>query len=629
MKARLSALLALAFVLANGTAAAASYDLVAMPFFKTMPDGSQVNMWGFALDGANPVPSVPGPALVVPAGDNSLTVNVRNALFEPISIVIPGQAMPTDIAGTSVLAPVKFNDAQGRPRVRSFTAEAPVGGSMSYTWSNLKPGTYLYHSGTHPQLQVQMGLYGAAIHDAAPNEAYASVAYQSEVTLLFSEIDPRMPAAVLGGRYGQPVPDPLPPGLTAEDYPQSTIGYAPKWFLVNGEPYTGASLPLPAGSAGQTVLLRLLNAGLQSRAPLLQGQHMRIVAEDGKLYPYSREQYSAPLPALKTTDALIIPAAAATYALYDRRLATSNPTAGGSTAGGMLAFLEVAAAGDGAPLAAGDAYATSEDTPLTIAAPGVLTNDDTGTTAILLSGPIHGALTLNASGGFTYTPQANYNGADSFTYQARNGGGIGSAPATVNLTVNPVNDAPAAANDAYTVAVGNTLSVPAPGVLGNDSDVDGNPLTAVNASALTGLTFSANGSFAYNATTAGTKTFTYRASDGTATSALATVTITVTGSQAPVAVNDTAAAPMRKPGTYTPVVISVLANDTDPNNNIVASSVSIVAAPNMGGAVTVNANGTVSYTPALRYKGSENFSYRVRDATGLWSNTATVRVNVK
>jgi hypothetical protein len=192
-----------------------------------------------------------------------------------------------------------------------------------------------------------------------------------------------------------------------------------------------------------------------------------------------------------------------------------------------------------------------------------------------------------------------------------------------------VNDTPAAANDAYTVAVGNTLSVPAPGVLGNDSDVDGNPLTAVNASALTGLTFSANGSFTYNATTAGTKTFTYRASDGTATSALATVTITVTGSQAPVAVNDTAAAPMRKPGTYTPVVISVLANDTDPNNNIVASSVSIVAAPNMGGAVTVNANGTVSYTPALRYKGSENFSYRVRDATGLWSNTATVRINVK
>ena len=113
---RTPALLVLALPLVAGNAAAVTYNLVAMPFFKTMPDGASVAMWGYALDGASPVPSVPGPALVVPPGDTSLTVNLRNTLPEPASVVIPGQ--------TAVMTPVKFTDSTGRQRVRSFTAEA-------------------------------------------------------------------------------------------------------------------------------------------------------------------------------------------------------------------------------------------------------------------------------------------------------------------------------------------------------------------------------------------------------------------------------------------------------------------------------------------------------------------------
>src|SRR5512139_1053391 len=164
---RTPALLVLTLPLAAGSAAAATYDLVAMPFVKAMPDGTSVTMWGYAVDGTAPVPTAPGPALVVPAGDTSLTVNLRNTLPEPASIVIPGQAMPTDALGAA-LAPVKQDtDGSGRQRMRSFTAEAAAaGGTQSYSWNNLKPGTYLYHSGTHPQVQVQMGLYGAMTHDA-------------------------------------------------------------------------------------------------------------------------------------------------------------------------------------------------------------------------------------------------------------------------------------------------------------------------------------------------------------------------------------------------------------------------------------------------------------------------------
>lgn len=610
----------LVLALAAGPAAAATYNLVAMPFDKTMPDGSLVKMWGYAIDDGASLPSVPGPALVVPAGDTSLTINLRNTLPEDASVIIQGQAMPTDGLGT-MLPPVKFTDAQGRQRVSSFTAAAPGGGTQSYTWSNLEPGTYLYHSGTHPQVQVQMGLYGAVTHDAvaavpgtSPAEAYAGVAYDSAVTLLFSEIDPALHAAVATGQYG-------PGGAMT-----STIDYAPKYFLINGEPHISASLPIAAGSAGQTTLLRLVNAGLQSRSPVLQGQHMRLVAEDGNPYPHAREQYSAFLPAAKTLDAVITPAAAATYPLYDRRLATVNPGASGSTAGGMLAFLEVAGPAGGTPLAGNDAYATDEDTLLTVPAPGVLGNDDIGTTAQWLSGPAHGSVSLAADGSFTYMPAANFNGLDSFSYRAMSGG-LASLPATVALTVNPVNDAPVAAGDAYSVAAGSTLDVAAPGVLGNDSDIDGDALTAVNAG---GLALNPDGSFSYTAGAAGTYAFTYQAQDPSlATSAPATITITVIANQAPVAANDTASAPVRRTAAYTPVIINVTANDTDADGNLAPGTVEITTPPNKGGSVTVNGDGTVSYTPWLNFRGSENFRYRVQDTGGLWSNAATVKVNVK
>jgi hypothetical protein len=90
------------------------------------------------------------------------------------------------------------------------------------------------------------------------------------------------------------------------------------------------------------------------------------------------------------------------------------------------------------PVAANDSYNGAQDTPLTIAAPGVLGNDTDADgdplTAVLVSGPAHGALVLDAGGGFSYTPAAGYSGADSFTYEA-NDGKDGSPAATVALTI--------------------------------------------------------------------------------------------------------------------------------------------------------------------------------------------------
>src|SRR5213076_2798618 len=101
--------------------------------------------------------------------------------------------------------------------------------------------------------------------------------------------------------------------------------------------------------------------------------------------------------------------------------------------------------GTSGAIVADDSYTTPEDTTLTVSAPGVLANDSDvdgdPLTAILISGPVHGTLTLNSNGGFSYTPALNYNGPDTFTYKA-NDGQADSAPATVSITVTPVNDPP-------------------------------------------------------------------------------------------------------------------------------------------------------------------------------------------
>jgi VCBS repeat-containing protein len=98
-----------------------------------------------------------------------------------------------------------------------------------------------------------------------------------------------------------------------------------------------------------------------------------------------------------------------------------------------------------APTATADAYGTAEDTVLTVAAPGVLGNDSdpdhNPLSAVLVSGPSHGTLTLNADGSFTYAPATNFNGPDSFTYHASDGT-LASELATVTLTVTAVNDQP-------------------------------------------------------------------------------------------------------------------------------------------------------------------------------------------
>jgi len=286
------------------------YYLRAGTTTKTMPDGQMITMWGFAVDSnfgaADGVVTVPGPLLTVPPDQNNLIINLDNNLSVPVSLVIPGQI--------TAMNPVKFTDGEGRQRVRSFTHETEPNNAVPvvYEWNNLRPGTYLYHSGTHPAVQVQMGLYGCLKKDNALGTAYVGVPYDSEVVLCFSEIDPTLHQAVADGNYGLGKP------VT------STMNYQPKYFLINGQPYSAGMPPVPAGSPNDHVLIRFVNAGLETHVPVLQGSYMSVVAEDGYPYKYAKEQYSLILPALKTKDAIIIPSATGIYLVYDRRLRLTN-----------------------------------------------------------------------------------------------------------------------------------------------------------------------------------------------------------------------------------------------------------------------------------------------------------------
>ena len=167
-----------------------------------------------------------------------------------------------------------------------------------------------------------------------------------------------------------------------------------------------------------------------------------------------------------------------------------------------------------------------------VPSPGVLANDTGGNgplSAVLAAATTHGTLSLSNNGGFTYIATNGFAGTDTFTYRATDGIST-SSTATVTITVTPDNP-PVANNDSYSSLVNSSLNVPAPGVLANDTDPDGNSLTAILASGPANgtLILSNNGSFFYvpNNGFLGSDTFTYRANDGQSNSAPATVTISV------------------------------------------------------------------------------------------------------
>lgn len=368
---------------------AVDYYLIAKPVDITMPDGTtNVTMWGYAEDangacyktvvgGGNspasraarvaaavcndPAATVPGPRITV-GGQGRLRVYLVNLLSEHTSLVIAGQEMPFSQAnnGPTWLDGSLGNRTSPTQRVRSFGREArAMGGRQQYVWSAgrsnvFQPGSYIYRSGTHPQLQVQMGLYGAASRNALNNQPYAGYPVEHEVDMLFSEIDPDLHAAVAAGNYTA-CTDGVD-GCAAQKAAgqvTSMLNYKPRYFLVNGQPYNPANPgTLLSANAGDRILLRMMNASFRDLVPMLLNGHGDLIAEDGRAYTtntvaagnvtsqanHTSEQYAFDLSAGTTKDVILTPQQAGTRWIFDRRL---NLTNAGATGGGYRAAIQV------------------------------------------------------------------------------------------------------------------------------------------------------------------------------------------------------------------------------------------------------------------------------------------------
>ena len=284
------------------------------------------------------------------------------------------------------------------------------------------------------------------------------------------------------------------------------------------------------------------------------------------------------------------------------------------------------------PVAVDDTFATTRNAPLTRdATAGVLANysDTPGDTltVLLVTDAARGALDLAADGGFDYAPDLGTTGVDTFAYRIRDAFGNLSNTATATITV--TNRPPEAVGNSYVTELNTPLTVPAPGVLANDRDPDGDALTIVDPASTTvtsgTLEVQADGGFTFTPEQDffdDSVTFTYRVSDGLANSAPATVTIGV-GLDAPVA-SDDAYATFRNQDLVVDEDAGVLANDVDPAEEpLVAVLVDDVAE----GTLVLAADGGFTYQPDAGFVDTDAFTYVASNGEDV-SVVATVTITV-
>lgn len=296
-----------------------------------------------------------------------------------------------------------------------------------------------------------------------------------------------------------------------------------------------------------------------------------------------------------------------------------------------------------APAANGDSYTTNEDTLLSIAAPGLLTNDSdvdfpSDTLTVVAGGIVSdlgATVTISSDGAFTYDPktvpslQQLTNGqsiSDTFVYKIRDAAGLLSENATVTIAINGVDDPPIAVNDSFSIGVGQSRAL---NVLTNDSDVDStiDPRTVVIKAnpGFGSVTVSPSGVVTYTPEGGfrGNDSFRYTVKDTTGNESNEAI-VSLLINSAPVASNDSAF-------TFkgTPLDVNVLANDRDIDGAIDPATIQIEVSPGSSGVVEVLSNGLIRFTPATGFSGDVQFAYSVRDNSGTPSNPANVNVRVQ
>jgi len=269
-----------------------------------------------------------------------------------------------------------------------------------------------------------------------------------------------------------------------------------------------------------------------------------------------------------------------------------------------------------APAAAGQSVTTAEDGARSV----TLTASDVDGDPLIFSivaGPSHGVLS-GAAPNLTYTPAANYNGSDSFTFRV-NDGTVDSNVATVSITITALNDAPVAQNGTASVFSGGSVT----GTL-VAGDIDSPSLSyalVANGTKGSAVVNASTGGYTYtsNAGASGTDAFTFKANDGSLDSNVATITVTIAANRPPVANSQSLTTLEDKSANGT-----LGATDADGNR----LTFSIVANGSKGTATISNTStGRFAYIPSANANGTDTFTFKANDGM-TDSNVATVTVSI-
>ncbi|MEA3106066.1 MAG: hypothetical protein QOI88_671, partial [Gammaproteobacteria bacterium] len=434
----------------------------------------------------------------------------------------------------------------------------------------------------------------AFLSGAVNGVAVPALSYDSDAAMLISEVDAAqntaVDAAVLTAGFSETTK--WTPTCAPGCYPPA-VNYAPTYLMLNGQPFdrnnpgANAAQPLalgvPSGTLYSTgsIMLRVVNAGLRTHVPSLVGLTMQQIAEDGNRAPGTPQTVTELLmTAGKTRDVLIQPAnnasgttaatayTAAAYGFFDRALGLSSNASPNSGSQGYLAIVDAATVvpqtgqtasqalsawlGTSAGKAAVVAAAANIDTftvpgSLKVYTNNVLTNDVGIYSAAVTVLPTAGTVAMNSNGTFVYTsgsttPSPSGGGTtpfDTFTYC---GNGSTTLCAQVNLVAGAGGNASVSAKaDTYSSSVATLFRAWAgEGVLANDVDSLGFPLTAALSGSSACASLSSDGSFVATSAGGGSCTFNYIATDSQgAQSAVTAVTVNFsTGSGLAVTVRD-------------------------------------------------------------------------------------------
>ncbi|WP_440905248.1 Ig-like domain-containing protein [Catenovulum sp. SX2] len=255
-----------------------------------------------------------------------------------------------------------------------------------------------------------------------------------------------------------------------------------------------------------------------------------------------------------------------------------------------------------------DSYQIDEDLTLT---DNLTANDSINAslplTLSVITQPNHGSLILDQSGQFTYQPSADFNGTDSFNYQIAQADI--SSQATVSITVNPINDLPRLQADNYSLDKGELLTILAPGVLANDSEVDGESLTVslITPTTQGEVSLNADGSFSYQANDVfvGNISFIYAATDTAGTSAQQTVSINIQDVNLPPVVSNGNFVTAEEQS----ISVSLASLAQDPEGDSLTYTIETDA---QNGQTSIEA-GILKYQPATNFFGNDQIIFSVSD----------------